>query len=100
MIQTQIKLSIKCPTKTCLKKHIFLIFLLKKKTQLNLLLPKPNKNIFLDSPFHYKTVKTHVYIPEIFLEFIYYNSTPTTLLLVLPGTAAKTTVKLNCFVKI
>jgi len=24
-----------------------------------------NKNVFLDSPFHYKTVKTHLHIPSI-----------------------------------
>ena len=59
-------------SKNKLKKFLLLNFLLLKlnKTQTHALVTlsltnttKKHKNIFLKSPFHFKTVKTHLYIP-------------------------------------
>ena len=57
-------------SKNKLKKFIILNFLIKKfssnQEHINLVVinsSKRQKNIMLSSPFHFKTVKTHLYIP-------------------------------------
>lgn len=57
-------------SKNKLKKFIILNFLIKKFSlnheHINLMVINSNKrqkNIMLSSPFHFKTVKTHLYIP-------------------------------------
>jgi len=57
-------------SKNKLKKFIILNFLIKKfssnQERINLVAinsSKRQKNIMLSSPFHFKTVKTHLYIP-------------------------------------
>ena len=62
-------------SKNKLKKFIFLKFLLKQRNLSNFPLQivvslnnqhTKHKNVFLNSPFHFKIVKTHLYIPTFY----------------------------------
>lgn len=63
-----LQMIVKIPNKVQLKQYLILQFLLKQKgIRAEFKLFGKEKNIFLNSPFHYKTVKSHINIPTLLL---------------------------------
>lgn len=50
-------------SKNKLKKIFLLKLLTTQSIKISWVMAKPSKNVFLNSPFHYKTVKSHLHIP-------------------------------------